>query len=491
MRRRPWEPDMAVHFLIPLVAIASLPFSPGDLSAWTALGVRTLRLHQLQRVDVFSVLPTRELIYPSWGPSLLYGALYPWTGIAGLCALHWIIPVLILLWMYRASLFRFASTPPLGLRLAIYASWIGAIPAFAERPSALALIPLVLGFDEVSRIRGLIRPRRLLALVLLEVCWVNLHGSFVLLPLLLGWRVALLAPGWRGRPGFGRKLGAAIQALAAVLVSALVNPFGWKVYPYVLETASTSTRRGITEWARVTPFTSFPAGLMQYGLTLFSLWLLWKAYGRGQLRRRLASPFFALLLMGFLAVRGTALPFVVFPSFLTRNFRSVLGNRKGPMAARFRVSTSVLAASLALAWIALWPWFKPRAMSCLGSLVPESRARVFDGEMPLGVIERIRRSNRPGCAVFGEIELGGALMLGTPNRIFMDTRNIIYTDREYAQVTAALDAEPGWREYLASHGACFIAVNAARHLRLARRVEADSAWRFIAADGAIRLFERR
>lgn len=481
-----------ISFLIPLIAIASLPFSPGDLSAWTALGVRALRTHRLQRVDSFSVLPTRELIYPSWGPSLLYGALYPRLGVTGLCVLHWIIPVLILLWAYRASLFRSGPRPGPWLRLALYAFWIGAIPAFAERPSALALIPLVLGFDEVSRVRSWIRPRQLAALVLLEGVWVNLHGSFALLPLMLGWRIALLAPAWRHRRGFPGKLGTAFLSLALVSLAGLANPFGWKVFPYVIETARASVRRGITEWAPVTPLSAFPSGLMQYALAGASLFLLARAFRRRRLRRELASPFFPLLLTGFTAVRSTALPFVVLLPYLARNARGIWVPKQAPAPRLARRSRWGFVILLAAAWVSLWPPFKPAVLSRLGDWLPEGRARVFDSERPVQLIERIRQSSSgEGCAVFGEIELGGALMLETTHRVFMDTRNIIYTDRQYGDVVAALEAKPGWSEYLASHGACFIAVDGVRHPALVAAATASRSWAPVAREGAIRLFERR
>jgi hypothetical protein len=66
-------------------------------------------------------------------------------------------------------------------------------------------------------------PKRLWVLPILAIAWANLHGSFFLIPLLLGltWLENV-----RRRPALART---ALAAALASLVTVAVNPYGFRV----------------------------------------------------------------------------------------------------------------------------------------------------------------------------------------------------------------------------------------------------------------------
>src|SRR5205807_9474110 len=86
-------------------------------------------------------------------------------------------------------------------------------------------------------------PQRLWMVPGLVVLWANVHGTFFLAPILL--MLAWLEDRVEKAPGRSRTLGVALVSTAATLV----NPFGPKVWTYVLSISTNSTiTHQISEW---------------------------------------------------------------------------------------------------------------------------------------------------------------------------------------------------------------------------------------------------
>ena len=494
--------------LIPLIGIASMPFAAGDLAAWTALGLKMIQTGTLGVHDGFSVLPTSDFMPAAWGASLLYGALYkillatlrdPTASFAILAALHWGFAIWILRWIFHRS--RALVLPPHGLqprlevRLALYASWLYFIPMLGVRPAVLGLVPLVACIDLIQTARRQLSWKNFLRLVLVQVAWANLHGSFVLGPILLGWRLLVThlrylkhskikkIPNWK--PFF---------QLGVVTLSSAIHPFGFKVFSYVKLNSEFAIKRRITEWATTLPWTEFPAGAGYYLLIALLAWVLLSNPTTPRQRWKVAgTSLLPLTVFGFAAIRNTGLVSLVALPILSLHFRNRFAPRgisaqnslKSPIALAF---TAVLAAL----WIALWPPVRP----WIAGFLPESRKPIFlPAEYPPRLLQRIR-TTKPNCPVFAEFELGGALMLSTQNRIFLDTRNYIYSDSDFLKTRSALEGEPGWKEWIESFGACWMMIEPKRHLGLWHALTesaenaSKSSWRLMATEGEVALLFR-
>jgi hypothetical protein len=169
-----------------------------------------------------------------------------------------------------------------------------AAPALALRPQLFAiavfagLIVLVAGRSR--------HPRAFLAAPLLVVAWANLHGSFVLAPVVLGY--AVLDDVARGRP-WRRSLAVLVAGSAATLA----NPFGPGAWAYAAGIGANPVIAGrVSEWQRTTPFTV--PGALFYVSAVIAAGLAWRG------RRRLTWPdgllLVAMLALGAWAVRGLA-----------------------------------------------------------------------------------------------------------------------------------------------------------------------------------------
>jgi hypothetical protein len=456
-------------FLIPLALFFSQPIGVGDLGIWIAQGLATLKAHALLRHDIFSAFPTKELVYPSWGISIVYALIYRLGGLDLVAILH-PAAMMVLLWiLYSNSIFRLKKPWSGKNRALVFFCLVGSIGLWTARPNFLSLFPLTLSFLILNKDAKLSK-KDILRLCLLQILWVNLHGSFILLPGMLGWRALF---------GGRENRASNFAALALVFSSCLLNPFGVAVFPYVWETFTVSRGR-IEEWQKTSAFLYFPTGvcfyLMVAGLALLS-------------RKRLSvlrSPFFALICVGFVSIRFSALPTLLFLPFAYS--LGLLTDETTEAAPASRVQLTINAAIVAC-WAAFAVMFNPYLKPRFAFLLPESKRPVYDLSAPFDVAARIRESSHHGT-VFADWIYGSFLMLEQPNRIFLDTRNIIYSDSEVQEFTRIINGDPAWRDFFSRYGVDFVVLEKPRS-NLANALSQDPAWTLSVENENTLLFQRK
>jgi hypothetical protein len=361
-------------------------------------------------------------------------------------------------------------------RLFLYLFWLASIPAVSARPSLAALIPLVIGYLEISRIEGEMTLLDTSKLILLNIAWVNIHGSFILLPVMFAWRMLWDRKNFRASQAF---------ALFAILASTWINPFHFEVFPYVFKTFAISRER-ITEWNsllnwRQTHLASEISEILFFAVFFGSACFLWKKRrsGKSELTRLISSPYFLLLLLGFLAIRNVTLPLFVFLPFCFQV--GVLEDSPEELSAHAWNGAKVVFASLLL--VVSSPFFH-------GSF------RNFDDTAAPEIANAIRERNekKPDekpCPVFNDWELGSYFILELPNRIFLDWRNVIYSDQEIAEYRRAIQAQAGWESYLERYHACFAALKQPDDQPLIDAMSASPLWTAVAREKSTILFQRR
>lgn len=116
------------------------------------------------------------------------------------------------------------------------------------------------------------KPARLWLLPLALVFWVNLHGGFLagigLVGLALGLRAlqSFHEAGWRVT-SWSRATRPLALTLGACVVVSLLNPLGWRIWPYlVTELTCEVNRQYIQEWQ--------PLSLAEHGWTALTFWLV-------------------------------------------------------------------------------------------------------------------------------------------------------------------------------------------------------------------------
>lgn len=232
------------------------------------------------------------------------------------------------------------------------ASILGLI-AFALAAPALALRPQLFAIAVFAALLLLVarrhrNPRAIWLAPLLAVAWVNLHGSFVLAPILLGYA-------WLDDLARGRPARAAFVVLALGTAATLVNPFGPGAWAYAVGIgANPSIADRVTEWQRTTPFTV--PGLLFYLSAAAALLLAVR--GRACLRFPDWLLLATLFVIGFWAVRGLAW-WPLGAVFVIARLPDVLAPAEGTRGAHpaSRIPGAVAALLLALVVAAL-PWWR-------------------------------------------------------------------------------------------------------------------------------------
>jgi hypothetical protein len=230
-------------------------------------------------------------------------------------------------------------------------AFVVAAPALALRPQLFAVVVFA---GMLALVAGRERhPRMFLAAPLLALLWANLHGSFVLAPLLLGY--ALLDDVARGRPA--RR---SVVVLLLGTAATCVTPFGPAVWAYAAGIGANPVIAGrVSEWQRTSPLT-VPGALFYLaaiGAAAASL--------RGRARLTWAD---GLWLVGLTALavwaeRGVAWwpsgAVLVVAAALASPVETTVAPEAHRVAAGGQRLVVVTAAVLGIAIVAALPWWRP------------------------------------------------------------------------------------------------------------------------------------
>ena len=278
---------------LPALAALIVPMPAVDLAYQVRAGDVILATGQIPSTDTFTfTVAGSPWLDQQWLAQVLLAAGYRLGGWEALAVL-------------RALLVAATFGLVAAVAIARGASWrtasILALLAFAISSPALALRPQLFGIVVFAVLLLLVAVRErhsrwLLLVPVLACVWANLHGSFVLVPLLLG--SAWLDDVVRHRPA--RR---SLALLVAGTVATVVTPFGPGVWGYAIGIGADPLIAGqVSEWQRTTPFTV--PGLLFYVSALATLAVAVLQRARLSLADWLWLG--ALLVIGAWAVRGIA-----------------------------------------------------------------------------------------------------------------------------------------------------------------------------------------
>jgi hypothetical protein len=367
---------------------------------------------------------------------------------------------------------------------------------------SLLLFVLLLSVCEAGQRR---RWLLVLAPVVLAL-WANLHGGFPVGLLLVG--CYTLATGLehvtarRVRSALARRAsegeedprlrvgltGAAsvaawVVCLAACVGATLLNPYGWRVYQYVLLTSGVAAARRIDEW--------LPPGL---GLLIGKVWVLslvLLVVLLARQGRRLAWSDLCLVCV-FLplacgSVRMIAWWLLVSAPILAELLAAYLPARQAADADRPSWGAAGACAAMLLACVVSLPWlerFNP-------ALAVPGRAHRTESDLQL-VADHL--ADADGGRVFTRFAWGEYLgwAVGPGCTIFMDGRIEIFPDEVWAEYSAITRGRADWEAILARRGVDHLLLDASGyHAELLQQVERSPAWREVLRQGDAVLFVRQ
>lgn len=469
-----------LFIVLPLTYYFSLPVSLGDLAIWVAQGRYMLAHRTLLDKDVFSVLPTYELIY-SVLSSIFYGALDWLGGLNLVIVFHKICLAAtllqILLYFKKHQQLQWTT---LQIVMSIFCL-AGASLSFIDRQMMLVM-PLFLTAFILIEDEPLDDFKNFWGLWIIFVIWLNCHGSWAVFLLMYGWKlgVSLLQQRFQLR-----SLKKPILFFATFIISSLLNPFGYKIWPYLFMTANISRQRQIEEWAATTVTVLPPMGAMYYLLSAAIVGYIIKKYKTFS-ADLWASPFWILWLFGFTGIRHV--PFVFLTTLIVfskyAGFKGVVDEKTSQASRVVNLSVSGL---LVVLMLLMTPYFKP----VISEFLPEGKKSIYDKIEPLAATEVIKKTGLTG-PIFNEWCYGSYLAYAVPNKILLDTRNIIFRDEDLNEIAQIIFGKTdNWQKFLEKYGFQFIMLEKKEHPEFIKQIKSSGMWDLIFDNDEQILFQKK
>ncbi len=470
-------------FALLVVALSLNPISNNDIFLHLRTGQLVLDHGAPPHLDDYSALARgRPFIAHEWLAGVVFRLTERLGGLAGLVLLK----VLIALAM-AGALYAAARTlgAPAWLALSLLALvMVLAAARIMERPHLFSyLLTSTYLLLLARRRRGGAWSAPLWPFLPLQVLWANLHGAFLLGPLIVGLAAAGLAVDWlaarlapQGRPARQRprqddgderlREAGRLGLLACALVAAcLVNPYGAELLKFPFQLTGSSFMGEIYEWQP--PFGSdFASTYMVLEYVLLAAIGIGVLVGAAVRAARGSDPSpegaFTLLLFGVLGALSLRMQRNV-TDFALGTYPGIAATASWlRVGARGRSRSVAGAAALALAFLSLAAWFVVNGYP----FRPGSRRPFGFGigrNIPVAAADYVQAQGLDGNA-FNSYAAGAYLVyrFHPRVRVAMDSRNDVYGADLYAAYNRALVDEGALRAMLERIDASFIFLEWAR-----------------------------
>lgn len=475
---RPTLPELWTFLAIALPVLAALlaTLPTVDLAYQLRAGAEILAGQGIPGRDTWTFTAAGlSWLDQQWGAQVVLAAVYAiagWTGLAILrAALVGLISVLILLAVRIAA-------PAMNRRTAALLT----LAAFVVMSPALALRPQLLGMVLFAATLLILAGRRessawLWVLPVIAVGWANVHGSFILAPVLVGlaWLEDLVARAPRARRM------AVVTALTGV--ATLVTPFGLGVWRYAVGLATNpAVTARISEWQQPTLGSAFGA-LFWVSVVLVAITTV------ALIRRRARIPWVSVLALlafaslGAVAERGiawwpgvaavTLAGLTVHSGARTTTNDAMVATRRQPRAT---VLNSAIGVALVLAGIVLIPAWRPLDP---GLDAPSGLL----GQAPSGITGALRDIATPADRVWNPQVWGSWLEFAVPGPLYaFDARIEVIPGDAWARADLVERAQTGWSQVLDAAGVTIVVTEGAPTAPLPEALGTSPQWRSVHAD---------
>ncbi|XXF80289.1 hypothetical protein P2318_11190 [Myxococcaceae bacterium GXIMD 01537] len=404
-------------------------------------GGRWLLEHGFTPVDPFSITGTAGWFPHEWGFGVLCMLLVRGLGAAGPALLVATLVVANLLLLWRAM---GRADPRKGLLALLVLGAVLAVQGQTwseERPYHLGHLLFTLAVLAVQSWRAG-NDRILWLFPVLGVAWVNLHGSWLLGPALLGASAVGLAvddPSQRRRAGF------ALLAAAAAFLGAGLSPSGTSVYLYPLHHSLLESTQNIVEW---TPINLKDSWSWPF-LALLGGALFW-AGASPQRRIAILLPTAGLAVAALKVQRHATFAAVLLGLALLEHAAQAqpLGV-PGPVRRLLSALDGALTRWSASASGAPWPGIVLALLALIHAQQPVPiEEGVRRSRIPIAAMERLKAL--PPGRVMNDFIAGGVIsyFAGPEYKVFIDPRNDPFPDAIHRDYMRLQWGEPGWEEAL-------------------------------------------
>lgn len=474
---RPWLVTAAWYVAGGLTAwsFGYATVAAGDLWWHVATGRLMVEQRAIPLVDSFSY--TREgqpWLQHEWLSDLIFAV---WERAFGLQALvYWKWAVLVVAFVLLLAVLRRTTREPA-------AAYLGTLAAAAVSANFLDIRPHLYSLTGFTLLLLLTYDRKRLpiALPVLFLVWVNLHGGFF-----FGLMALAVIVSARFIHGDRDDLRRSLLVVTGCCLAALVNPNGIGAFAYPIRYAFDSTspfREVIAEWKPPFEPSGIHSPLYPWAIGLFIVAVAFTFASRAYRQER-GVPV-AGLALGFLTLAMSLTSRRFIPLFAIAQSLAVVP-ALGYLIAPFtqRVPKLVPAAAAAVIGLVLLLQH-PLSLRAFGEMTAEA-------QFPKRAVD-FAEANGVSGHVFAYYNWGGYLHLRTAGRlkVFIDGRaDTVYDDETLQRYRLVNAKKPGWLEVIESSGARYILWPIAEVKPMLGPLQSSGRWRILFHDDQALLVER-
>jgi hypothetical protein len=410
---------------LPVLAAVLAPMSSVDLTYQLRAGTDIIDTREIPTADTWTfTIAGLPWFDQQWGAQIVLAAVYQAAGWTGLVLLRALLTAIVV----GATL---AITRQRGLdpRLAAVITllvFVVAAPAMALRPQLFGMACFAITLWLLFLRRD--HPRATWVIPAVVAVWANVHGSFVLAPVMIG--LAWLED-VHDRASTARQT---LLVGAASVLTACLTPFGPGVWAYAVGlTSNAGVTTRTTEWQPTS--LRDPIGMLFFGSVIAVVALIARNGRRVAWSTLMWLAVFAAI--GLVAQRGIAWwPFVA-GAVVSRNL--VVGDVR-PSTVGSRPVNATVAALVMIAVIALLPIWRP-----VDPRTDAPAAVLTDA--PPGVTQALREIARPGDRVLNPQVWGSWFEFAVPEvLVAADSRIEIFPSTVWDGLEAVSVGVGDWRE---------------------------------------------
>ncbi len=480
---RPTLAELWTFLAIALPVFASLiaTLSAVDLAYQLRVGAEILGGSGIPVVDSWTFTANgRPWLDQQWGAQVALAQIYAVAGWTGLVILRATLVGLISGLILLAIRLRAPAMRPRTAALLALAAFVVMAPALALRPQLLAMALFTLTLVLLAARRT--HPRAIWFIPVIAAVWANVHGSFILAPVLVG---IALVEGIRERSGTRADARRRCIVLIATLAATVATPFGWRVWEYAFGIArNAQITSQISEW-QPPRFTDVPGLLFWGSVAVTGLVVVGFATLGRRVRPEALVGLIGFALLGAMASRGVAWwpgVAVVAIAGIWSDGRPADAGEPVPAsrAARRHGLNAVVGGILFAASIALIPAWRPVDT---GTGAP---AGVLT-DAPSGITRALRAIAQPGDRVWNAQVWGSWLEFAVPGpRYALDSRIEVFPAHVWSDAALISSGEDGWSKVLDARNVTIV-VSDTGDPRLVARLRLSAGWAIAYADnnGAI------
>jgi hypothetical protein len=448
-----------------------------DLGYHLRAGMWEWQHHHWLDHDIFSsTFRNKPWLNQNWLSQIAMYGVWKFSGYAGLIAMNAALFTGGFILLFRVCVRRSGD-----VRIGALAVLVAVAPAILNtlvRPQAfswLLLAVVVWLLEDVET-----HPERALWIIPAMALWANLHGGFIvgLLFLSMSTAVALVRRSSRTQ----RATRFLVLATAGSFLAALANPWGWGIYPYVLNVGGNPVvRRFIEEWQ--------PPVLMSWagGLFFLSLFILVGALLFSSVRLKGVDLLRLAVgaLLGLMAIRnGLWWSMAAAPPLASllapqraRSARAVTEDQ--PKRAHW-VVVAIMVALLALAS----PWSRS-----ISPMIPSAERGVVASSTPVAAAAYLRHHPMTGN-MFNSQSFGSYFEWVLPRRpTFIDSRIELFSTRLWNDYFALMTTKPGWEQIMNRRGIGYAVLSRKPTSYLDLALHDSHKWSQVYSDRSTDIFE--